>query len=428
MNDIIITRREQFRIEIRKQNLEKQFKLKRAFTIPQNQQSSTQNNSIQFELNFTHQIENQIQQILHNPTNSKIEMLLSLIQELDVQNKITLINKNVYELLKSPNLDLNLTLLVMYNLFSEPIIVNHIFSDQTQTDRLMQFINYLNDKLMDANIIMFWEFLYILSVSQHTPFLCLKQIYVLCCKEVIESRNSTLSQSARIFPQIIQKFPENFQFYWDTINQLDDEGRRPWKCILYFLKQQGVDHISCQYLLLTIYYFIKQISDNQEDYKFYQIVNQELMSILLINMNRHEKTLVVSAQLCISIFERDNTYFSYVVEDLVKLLYNISIEGQIEVLKILDLLLRDESIVRLAIKSQYIIEQLFNLLGSNIQIIINYLALKCISNSIARCSNIQLFSIICNEQYKSTLERYSLDANKQLKEMAQQLLDFYFEY
>ncbi|CAD8090090.1 unnamed protein product [Paramecium sonneborni] len=428
MNDIILTRREQFRTEIRKQSLEKMFKLKRTFPILSTLQTQQNLNLNQFELNSTDQIKHQIQNILNKPTNTNIEKLIILIQELDIQNKINLVDKNVYELLKSPNLDLNLTLLLMNTLCSEPVIIKHIFLDQIQTDRIMQFLNYLYNKQQHLNIFMYWEFLCILSISSNTPFICLKQIYILCCKEVIESRNNTISFSAQTFSCIIEKNPVNLQFYWDTINQLDDEGRRPWKSILYFLKQSYVDENSCQYFLLTINYFIQYFSNNFEDQKFHQIVNPELISILQFNMYRHEKTLIISAQLFQSIFHKDNSYFSLIVNDLVKLLYNTTMEGLIEILKVFEILLTNEQIVKSTIRSQNIVEQLFNLLRSNILVAINDLALKCISNSITRCSNIQHFQIICNKQYRQTLEMYTLDVNKQLQDMAQQLLDFYFEY
>ncbi|CAD8059337.1 unnamed protein product [Paramecium primaurelia] len=427
MSDIIVKRREQFRTEIRKQNLEKEFSKKRFEKCNLIQNLNECNNLIDFEFKYKDQIENQIQLILQNPDNQNLQKLIQLVQQLSAKYSIYIIDHNIYKTLKHNDLDINLCLNLMCNLCVEPTVVKYIFSDQIQKERLTQYLNLISANLYEEHRKLYWEFMLILSNSAHTPFPFLKQVFLICCEELIQCRNSITQMQIRILPHLIQKYPQANQFYWDALNTANTEDRKPWKCLLHYLKQPNSDVFCCDQLILAIYYLVQYAI--QKIY-YDQIVTSELMFVLQSNLYRHEKTMVRSTKLIFMIFEENDTYFKFISDDLIKLLKITFIDGQIEILKLLEIVLHKRQHFIQLMDQYNIIDILFDILKQKISTTMNYAALNCIALSLFQCTQIDKYQKHIQTQYsnfKDILERFVYDKNKSIQLTTEYLLTAYFE-
>ncbi|CAD8088473.1 unnamed protein product [Paramecium primaurelia] len=404
MNELIYNKRENFRVEIRRQSLHNLFCQKRIIK----QEKKKLNCQLDYEKEQKNNEQNSIEKCKQKDYDETIQEYLFQIfnqDNISIAFSIDLINKvlnnqdlrEFFEDNKRYKIQLQSFLVKVQNKFSKSL-------EKQKYDQLLLTI-------IESDL---------LKLSD------LKQSFTYCCKEFIT--NGITIDTSLFMSKMMKKFQNASEYFWKELNEQHIENQCAWLIILKFLRENQQEYAISK-LLISMILLLMQIAKP----KIYQgIVNNELILTLRQNLYTNETQAIKSLECFNYIFqqgEKEKRFLPLIINAFLDLLLNnphASYLISISILDCLEIVYSDQNFGSSLLNNQELMNCLISMLNDEIMQV-NEVVLKFLLFYLEQCSDDFIMNIISDCNFQNVVEDLTISLNKNVQKYAKKMKLIYFD-
>ncbi|CAK88983.1 unnamed protein product (macronuclear) [Paramecium tetraurelia] len=404
MNELIYNKRENFRVQIRRQSLHNLFCQKRVLKQEMKKLISELDSEKEKKIHEQNSVEKSKQKDYDETIQEYLFQIfnqddISIAFSIDLINKV-LNNQDLREFFEDNK---------KYKTLLQSFLVKmqHKFSQSTEKQKYDQLLL----TIIESDL---------LKLSD------LKQSFTYCCKEFI-TQGITIDK-ALFISKMMKKFQNASEYFWKELNEYHITNQCAWSLILQFLRENQQQY-DISKLLISMILLLMQIAKP----KIYQkIVNDELIITLRQNLYANESQAIKSLECFNYIFlqgEREKRFLPLIIDAFLDLLLNnpyASYLISISILDCLELVSSDQNFGSSLLNNQELMNCLVSMLNDEIMQV-NEVVLKFLVCYLGQCSDDFIIRIIGDSNFQNVVEDLTISLNNKVQIYAKKIKMIYFD-
>ncbi|CAD8082506.1 unnamed protein product [Paramecium sonneborni] len=395
MNELIQKKRENFRVEIRRQSLQKIFCQKRVINYEK----------IKFNCELNNEKEGKFQEQKNNEK--------SYNKDLDET-----IQEYLFQIFNQENISISFSIDLINKVLNNQDLREFFEENKKYKIQLQSFLVKVLDLFQSQQEKLKYDQLLLTIIESDLLKLSdLKQSFTYCCKEFITDRITI--DKALFMSKMMKKYQNASEYFWKELNEFHFQNECAWLLILKFLRENHQQYAISK-LLISMILILMQIAKP----KIYQgIVNNDLIQTLRQNLYTNESQAIKSLECFNYIFwqgAKESRFLPLVIDSFLDILLNnphASYRISISILDCFEIVSQYQDLDMPLINNNELINCLIYMLKDEIMQV-NEVVLRFLISYLGQCSDEFILGIIGDHNFQNIIEDLTMSLNKNVQKYA----------